>query len=94
MKLKKLTDHNHDKYITTPDFNTQAADDFNARLAQANLETKRNFDAKLWSLNGKITSNKEQSTYLLKTNWKSWKHLVQFILEVKVTLKKMAHKII
>ena len=47
MKLKKLTDHNHDKYITTPDFKTQAADDFNARLAQANLETKRNFDAKL-----------------------------------------------
>ena len=47
MKLKKLIDHNHDKYITTPEFNTQAADDFNARLAQTNLETKRNFDAKL-----------------------------------------------
>ena len=23
---KELTDHNHDKYITTPDFNTLAAD--------------------------------------------------------------------
>ena len=23
---KKLTDHNHDKYITTPEFNTLAAD--------------------------------------------------------------------
>ena len=23
---KKLTNHNHDKYITTPDFNTLAAD--------------------------------------------------------------------
>ena len=33
---KKLTDHNHDKYITTPEFNTLAAV-FNARLAQANL---------------------------------------------------------
>ena len=32
-----LNDHNHDKYITTPKFNTLAADDFNARLAQANL---------------------------------------------------------
>ena len=31
---KKLTDHNHDKYITTPKFNTLAADVFNARLAQ------------------------------------------------------------
>ena len=32
---KKLTDHNHDKYITTPEFNTLAADVFNARLARA-----------------------------------------------------------
>ena len=30
---KKLTDHNHDKYITTPEFNTEAASVFNARLA-------------------------------------------------------------
>ena len=34
---KKLTDHNHDKYITTPELNTLAADVFNARLTQANL---------------------------------------------------------
>ena len=27
----KLTDHNHDKYITIPEFNTLAADVFNAR---------------------------------------------------------------
>ena len=55
---KKLTDHNHDKYITTPEFNTLAADVFNARLAQANLITKTDFDAKLSSLNRKITQNK------------------------------------
>ena len=30
---KKLTDHNHGKYITTPEFNTLAADVFNAILA-------------------------------------------------------------
>ena len=29
---KKLTDHNHDKYITTPEFNTLAVSVFNARL--------------------------------------------------------------
>ena len=34
---KKLTDHNHDKNITTPEFNTLAAHLFNARLVQANL---------------------------------------------------------
>ena len=55
---KKLTDHNHDKYITTPEFNTLAADVFNARLAQANLITKTDFDAKLSSLSRKITANK------------------------------------
>ena len=30
---KKLTDHNHDKCITTSGFNTLAVDVFNARLA-------------------------------------------------------------
>ena len=37
---KKLTDHNHDKYIATPEFNTMTVSVFNARLAQANLITK------------------------------------------------------
>ena len=55
---KKLTDHNHGKYIATPEFNTLAPDVFNARLAQANLITKPDFDVKLSSLNRKITSNK------------------------------------
>ena len=41
----KLTDHNHDKYITTPGFNTLPANVFNARLSQTNLITKRDFDA-------------------------------------------------
>ena len=63
---KKLTDHNNDKYITTPEFNTLAADVFNARLAQANLITKTDFDAKLSSLNRKITQNK--SKHLLVEN--------------------------
>ena len=36
----KLNNHNHSKYITTPEFNTLAADICNARLSQANLVTK------------------------------------------------------
>ena len=63
---KKLSDHNNDKYITTPEFNTLAANVFNARLAQANLITKTDFDAKLSSLNRKITPNKLK--YLLVEN--------------------------
>ena len=55
---KKVNNHNHDKYIDTSEFNKLTADVFNARLAQANLITKTDFDAKLSSLNRKITSNK------------------------------------
>ena len=55
---KKLTDYNHDQYITTIEFNTLAVFAFNARLAQANLITKTDFDAKLSMLNKKITANK------------------------------------
>ena len=42
----ELNDHNHDKYIDTSDFNKLAVDVFNARIAQANLITKTDFDAK------------------------------------------------
>ena len=54
----KLTNHKQDEYITTSEFNNLATNVFNARLAQANLATKTDFDAKLSSLNKKITSNK------------------------------------
>ena len=43
---KKLTNYDHDKHIATPKFNTLDAV-FNATLAQANLITKADFDAKL-----------------------------------------------
>ena len=33
---KKILDHNHDKYITTREFNKLMADNFDARLKQAN----------------------------------------------------------
>ena len=64
--MKKLIDHNHDKYIPTPVFNTLASDIFNTRLAQVNLITKTDFDAKLSSLNRKITANKTK--HLLDEN--------------------------
>ena len=44
---KKITNHDHDKYITTPEFNTLAASVFNAKIAQVDLVTKTDFDAKL-----------------------------------------------
>ena len=54
----KVNDHNHDKYIGTSKFNNLATNLFNTRIAQANLITKTDFDAKLSSLNRKITKNK------------------------------------
>ena len=55
---KKIT-NNHDKYITTPEFNTLAADVFNARLAaQTDLIKKPEFDFKLKSISHRVTKNK------------------------------------
>ena len=60
-------DHNHDKYITTQEFNKLTAENFAARLALANLENKNDiakfvnkadFDEKLKNLNKKFTWNK------------------------------------
>ena len=36
----KLTNHNHDKYIDTLEFNKLATHVFNARIVQTNLVTK------------------------------------------------------
>ena len=49
---------NHDKYITTPEFNKLTAGNITARLEQANLVTRTDFHKKLTSFNSKITSNK------------------------------------
>ena len=62
----KVNNHNHDKYIATREFNKLAVDVFNARLAQASLITKTEFDSKLSSLNKNITANKAK--YLLIEN--------------------------
>ena len=61
---KKLNNNNHDKYIDTSEFNKLAFDVFNARLAQANLITKTDFDAKLSNLNRKITQNKSKHLFV------------------------------
>ena len=39
----KLNNHNHDKYITTPEFNKLAADIINVLIAQENLVKKNRF---------------------------------------------------
>ena len=62
---KKITDHYHDKYITTPEFNKFTAEIFDLRLKHANLASKgvidnfinkTDFDNKL----NDVTSNKNE----------------------------------
>ena len=61
---KKITDHNHDKYITTPEFNTMAASNFNAKLAaQIDLIRKPEFDAKLKGISDRVTENKTKHLF-------------------------------
>ena len=69
---KKITDHNHDKCITSAEFNTLAAETFAAKFAQANLASNEipiendiaalvkntDFDDKQINLSKKVTSNK------------------------------------
>ena len=53
---KKLTDHNHEKYITTPEFNKLSVQVFDSRLTRANLVPKADFEDRLRSLNQKLNS--------------------------------------
>ena len=55
---KKVSDHNHDKYINTPELNKLTIENFKARLPQEDLVTKTDFDIKLQDISKRITSNK------------------------------------
>ena len=61
---KTVSDHNHDKYITTSEFNNLAAGVFTARLAKADLVRKRYFNTKIQSFLKKILPQIKQSTCL------------------------------
>ena len=67
---KKITGHNHDKYITTPEFNNFMAEVLAVRLKRANLASKSDvvnladkidFDEKLKNLNEKTTTNETKN---------------------------------
>ena len=67
----KITiNHDHDKYITTQEFNKLTSEHFTARLAQPNLANKSDsdnlvkmaeFDDKLKNLNKNVISNKAKN---------------------------------
>ena len=90
---KKRTDHKHEKYITTPEFNTLVANVFNARLAQANLVTKTNFDNTLSRLNNKIAANKTKNESI-ENGFKKLKTFDSGYFTGKSHFDKMVHKTI
>ena len=70
------------------------ADVFKARLAaQTDFIRKPDFDFKLKGISDRVTKSKTKYL-LLENELKKYKNLRQLILEVKVILKKMVHKII
>ena len=58
---KKITDHDHDKYITTSEINALATNVANTKITQTNLATKTNFDINVLSIDSKITATKSKS---------------------------------
>ena len=54
----KTNNHNHDKYITIPEFNRLTTENFKARLKQANLISKSDLDSELKKISDRVTSNK------------------------------------
>ena len=58
---KKITDHNHDKYITTPECNRLTTENFKSRLAQENLITKADLDNEFKKNCDRVTSKKNKA---------------------------------
>ena len=90
---------NHDKYTKTPKFHKLTAESFAARLKQADLVNKTDFDNKLTRFNRRITSNKKKHLevqkkldilikkrlYIFFLRWGGGE--VEFILNVMMDLK-------
>ena len=90
---KELTNHNHDKYITTEELNKLSEETFAARLAETNLiKKKTDFDAKLSSLNRKNVLNKIKHL-ITETELMKLKTFDCVISLEKVILMKTLHKI-
>ena len=82
-----------EKYFTSSEFDNLASRLFTAKLGQANLVTKTDFDDKLKYLSQKITSNKTKNL-AAENELKKPQTFDSIFLKAKVILKKMVHKIV
>ena len=79
----------HVKYITTQEFNNLSAGNLVARLTQANLVTKTDFDNKLISFNKNITSDKTKYLEILigkDDNFFLGRMFLQVMMDLKTRL--------
>ena len=56
----KIIDHNHGKYITTQEFNRLTTENVKARLKEADLVTKTDFDTQFKKVSDRVASNKSK----------------------------------
>ena len=77
----KINNHNHDEYLTTPEFNRLTTENFQARLKQANIISRSDLDAELKSIIDRGASNKTKHL-LVENELKKLKKLMLLILGV------------
>ena len=65
---KEITDHNHDKYNATPEFNKLTSENFAERLKQANLAGKSDngIFVNKTDFDNKLSTQAKKNMYLLK----------------------------
>ena len=85
-EIEKKLDHNHDKYITTTEFNKLATDAYNTRIVQANLVKKTDFDNKLSDLHIKIVSNKTKDIAKELSYFRGKNYFDEFIKIIKIII--------
>ena len=94
-----MTDNDHDKNIATPEFNNSAAENFAARLAQANLARKNDiaalvkntdFDDKRKNLNENVTLN-ETKHVLVENELNKVSEKIK-VISTKGLTKDLIHK--
>ena len=88
-QLKNIPDQV--KYVTTQEFNKLTAENFAARLKQANLVSKTDFDNKLISFNREIILNNTKYLQVLNSlTTKDYNFFqVEFILQVMIIWKRV-----